>query len=68
MVALFERRKNMAKKSRYLAYAKGMQALKEKDNGIIFSDNTLKNEASIMKRLSQMKEESKKQITKKEET
>lgn len=58
----------MAKKSRYLAYAKGMQALKEKDNGIIFSDNTLKNEASIMKRLSQMKEESKKQITKKEET
>lgn len=58
----------MAKKSRYLAYAKGMQAVKQRDNGIIFSDNTLKNEASIMKRLAQMKEESKKQSTKKEET
>lgn len=68
MVALFKEEKNMAKKSRYLAYAKGMQAVKQRDNGIIFSDNTLKNEASIMKRLAQMKEESKKQSTKKEET
>lgn len=58
----------MAKKSRYLAYAKGMQTVKQRDNGIIFSDNTLKNEASIMKRLAQMKEVSKKQSTKKEET
>ena len=57
----------MAKKSRYLAYAKGIQALKQNDNGIIFSDNTLKNEASIMKRLTQMKEEAKKQNVKKEE-
>ena len=47
----------MAKKSRYLAYAQGMQALKQRDNGIIFSDNTLKNEASIMKQLKQMKAE-----------
>ena len=46
----------MAKKSRYLAYAQRMQAL-QKDNGIIFSDNTLKNEASIMKQLKQMKVE-----------
>ena len=46
----------MAKKSRYLAYAQRMQAL-QKDNGIIFSDNTLKNEASIMKQLKQMKAE-----------
>ena len=66
MVALFERSKAMAKKSRYLAYAQSMQALKQRDNGIIFSDNTLKNEASIMKRLSEMKEEAKKVNAKKE--
>lgn len=44
----------MARKSRLETYTKKMQEMK-KDNGIVFSDNTLKNEASIMKQLKQMK-------------